>query len=273
MYRSKKNLTLLHNQWQPVPPCPLTGWELARACYPRITYPWHTLPSSLEQSLKQLARSCAGSDNPIPGYVFCLVAAALGCTTVCEVKTSWREPLIFWCFDLRDSGDGKTPSMWLLATVLERLQQKEQERFARDLKDWDSTSKIERQQERPSSPRGYIISDMTIEGIHADLIDHPTGGLALLLNEASSLLTSQGQYKSGKGSDREAWLGLWDGRPIRIVRSGKKLFYQKWMCSSFGRHSTKNIHPKSLLRNRGYFLKTVRYFADSTPTNHQRISI
>lgn len=45
----------------------------------------------------------------------------------------------------------------------------------------------------------------------------------MLLNEASFLLNSHNQYKA-RGTDREAWLCLWDGYPVRVVRVGKTVY-------------------------------------------------
>ncbi len=111
--------------------------------------------------------------------------------------------------------------MWLLADNLKKLQASEYERYEQELTHYEKLSEQERKNERqPAPPRGYYVSNATIEGLYTDLSNHPTGGLIMLLNEISSLLTAQGQYKGGKGSDRESWLELWDGSPVRTVRSG-----------------------------------------------------
>ena len=210
---------------QELPPIEINAWTYARETFPRKNFPWHVMPRELEVSLKQLARSCSGSANPLPGYIFCILGAAIGNTLLVEAKISWHEPLIFWCLDIRESGDGKTVPMRTLSRILNVRQEKEHERFKADSEHFDLLTPKEKKQTPPPVPaRGYFASDTTIEGLHADLDGHPTGGLALLLNEASSLLTSQGQYKGGKGSDREAWLRLWDGNAVRIVRSSKTSF-------------------------------------------------
>ena len=199
-----------------------TPWQIARELFPRKAFPWQVLPTELASSLQQLARSCAGSPNPLPGYAFCLMAAAIGHTLTVEAKESWQEPLIFWCLDIRDSGDGKTSPMWKLARLLEERQKHEHTRYDIEMARWEQLPKKERSKAlQPPAPRGFFASDVTVEGLHADLQGHPTGGVALLLNEASSLLTSQGQYKAGRGADREAWLRLWDGNDVRIVRAGE----------------------------------------------------
>ncbi len=201
------------------PPSELApDWRLARELFPRTPFPWEVLSHALASSLKQLARSCAASSTPLVGTMLCLIASALGRMVEVRPKSSWGEPLIFWCFDLRETGDCKTAGMWALAHVFQERQAKEEERYRRDMEEHNAKPKKDRGEE-PPKPRGYFSTDCTLEGLRTDLAEHPTGGLVLLLNEASQLVSSQGQYKGGKGSDREAWLSLWDGRSARIVRS------------------------------------------------------
>lgn len=78
---------------------------------------------------------------------------------------------------------------------------------------------------RPQRPRGYFVTELTIEALRDELTEHPTGGLLVLLDELSTFVSGQNQYKSGgKGTDREAWLCLHDGNPARIIRAGKSVF-------------------------------------------------
>jgi DNA-binding PadR family transcriptional regulator len=58
---------------------------------------------------------------------------------------------------------------------------------------------------------------MTLEGLRAEMKDHPTGGIIAILNEASALINTQNQYKQ-KGTDRESLLKLHDGDDARVSR-------------------------------------------------------
>lgn len=201
-------------------------WNLARELFPRIPFPWGVFPPSIARSLKQLARACATSAMPLPAQALCLVAAAVGRKIDVLAKASWREPLVFWACDIRDSGAGKTAPMWELARELTKRQANEHERFKAEQEEWAKTGPQERQgMTPPRNPRGYFTTNLTLEGVHTDLDGHKTGGLAVLLSELSALISGQNQYKKG-GTDREGWLCLHDGKPARVTRSRGSVFIQ-----------------------------------------------
>ncbi len=223
IFGEHKPLATVKESCSPIP-APSPSDVQARELFPRRAFPWHVLPAPIAESLKQLARSCAGSPNPLPGTLFCLMGAALGRSVAVSPKSSWREPLIFWHLDIEESGSGKTSPMWMLAEVMKRRQVEEHERHAREFAAWRSQPRDDAPSApEPSPARGYFLTDATLEGLRYELEGHPTGGLAMLLNEASFLLNSHNQYKT-RGTDREAWLCLWDGHPVRVVRVGKSIF-------------------------------------------------
>ncbi|MDZ7760830.1 MAG: DUF3987 domain-containing protein [Desulfovermiculus sp.] len=200
-------------------------WQTAREIAPRVPFPWHVLPPGIEQSLKQLARSCATSPTPLPGIAFAYLAAAIGRNVDISPKYSWRQPLIFWCADIRGSGEGKTPPMVALGKVFENLQKEEEERYDRETENYDKLSKEEKKStSKPNPKRTYFLTDLTLESIVPSLKNHPTGGFVIAMSELSQFITSQNQYKQGKGSDRESWLKLHDGTAANLGRAGGNQF-------------------------------------------------
>ncbi|WP_051261651.1 DUF3987 domain-containing protein [Desulfovibrio inopinatus] len=203
------------------------SWRLARDLFPRVPFPWEALPLTIASSLKQLARSCATSATPLPAQAICLMAAALGRKVDVVAKASWREPLVFWACDIRDSGAGKTAPMWEMANELTKRQASEHERFKDEQDEWAKMSPKDRQgMIPPRSPRGYFTTNLTLEGIHSDLDGHESGGLAVLLSELSALISGQNQYRAKGGTDRESWLCLHDGKPARVTRARGSVFIQ-----------------------------------------------
>ncbi len=194
-----------------------TPWQKARALFPKRSFPWQVIPGTIAGSLQQLARSCATSVVALPGASFAILASVLGASVAVAPKSSWHEPLIFWMADIRPSGDGKTPSARALCRVLYEAQKKADAEYRREHEEWESTPKKNRGPE-PKRARGYFITDLTLEGLRDDISGH--GGTVAVLDEISSFLGAQNQYKS-KGTDRESWLALHDGNPIRVVRSSK----------------------------------------------------
>lgn len=199
--------------------------DFAQSIFPyQLKFPWGIFPPSIADSLKKCAESCATSPIALAGVALSILSSALGRTVSISPKTSWNEPLHCWFVDIRFSGEGKTPGMQLLANVLHMAQRKSDELFEVQHGLWETTPRKERGEE-PKWNRSYFVSGLTLEGIRAAL-QQGHGGIACLLNEISSFITSQGQYKSGKGDDREAWLSLHDGSPARIVRAGNSLTIQ-----------------------------------------------
>jgi len=221
------------------PPPPPTPWNLAAQLTPRIPFPWEVLPGGVADSLQQLGRSCATSPYALPGAGFCLVGSVMGRALEVSPKDGWDSPLNTWYGDIRESGEGKTPPARAMARPLHEAQMQEEIRYREAMEAYKRLPKKERdQQPPPGPPRGYFVSDLTLEGLRDDLISSPHGGLVVIQDELSAFLTAQNQYKP-RGTDREAWLALWDGHPARIVRAGRTMYLHGARVSIFG-----GVQPK-----------------------------
>lgn len=221
------------------PSAPPNGWEFASQMFPRVPYPWEVLPGGIADSLQKLGRACATSPYALPGAGFCLLGSILGRTIEFSPKNGWCSPPNIWHGDIRDSGEGKTPPVQLMAKALHEAQRKGEIAYREAMDAYLRLPKKEREKEPPPAPpRGYFVSDLTLEGLRDDLIRSPHGGLVVIQDELSAFLSSQNQYKP-KGSDREAWLALFDGHPARIVRAGRSMYLNGARVSIFG-----GVQPK-----------------------------
>jgi hypothetical protein len=220
------------------------AWDIAQNLFPRTPYPWHVLPPAIAGSLQELARSCASSADHLPGVALSILASAIGRGLSVSPKASWCEPLILWVGDIRPSGEGKTPSGRLLLKSIEKAQLTEHQRFKADMEahkkqldQWDALSKKDRidtfRPRPPRKERGYMITDLTLEGLREELDEHPSGGIVVCQDELSSFVSSQNQYRT-KGNDRESWLCLHDGNVARVRRAGKTVFIHGGRVSLFG---------------------------------------
>jgi len=203
----------------------------AKKLFPRGPFPWSVLPAKIAESLQQLARSCATSATSLPGAAIAIFASLIGSIVSISPKKSWLEYLIFWFVDIRSSGEGKTPPARALCQVLEQAQTKADEAYKEKLEEWLVIPKKDRGQP-PERPRGYFVTDLTLEGLREDHSWH--GGKVCIMDELSAFLSSQNQYKGGKGSDRENWICLHDGRTARIIRVGKSVTIRGARVSIFG---------------------------------------
>ena len=191
------------------------AWKLARELFPVTPFPWQVLPLIIALSLKELARSIATSPTALPGAAFAVLASTLGRTVRIVTKEGWEEPLVFWCADIRPSGEGKTPAMRKLLGPLYAAQNEVDKAYKALKAEWEATKKDERGPE-PQRPRGFFATDLTLEALRGEVATGH-GGLVSIQDEISAWLSSQNQYKKG-GNDRESWLALFDGHPARVLR-------------------------------------------------------
>ena len=218
---------------------PQTPWRVAAQLFPRIPFPWEVLFGDIADSLQQLGRACATSPYALPGAAFCMVGSIMGRTVVVSPKEGWEAPLIIWHLDIRESGDGKTPPVRLMAGPIHEAQREEEKRYEEEMEAYRRLAKKDQdQQPPPAPPRGYFVTDLTLEGLREDLVHSPHGGIVVIQDEVSAFLSAQNQYKP-KGTDREAWLALHDGHPARIRRVGRSLYINGARVSIFG-----GIQPK-----------------------------
>jgi hypothetical protein len=211
------------------------SWDLAAELFPRSEFPWEILPAPLTVSLQQLARSCATSSTSLPGCVFAIIASITGRMLAISPKDGWEEPLIVWCADIRPTGSGKTPAANALMKPIHKVQAEAHRKRQAELEHWKGLPRKERDSTPdPPKERAWFVSDLTLEGLRDDLDEHPTGGLMVLQEEISAFISSQNQYRNGRGSDREAWLSLYDGNDARIKRAGKDTFLRGARVNVYG---------------------------------------
>ncbi|NCC05168.1 MAG: DUF3987 domain-containing protein [Proteobacteria bacterium] len=192
--------------------------------FPRVPFPWLVLPTMIETCVKQLARSCATSPLPLPGLIFCMVGAAVGRKYCVSAKASWQEPSVTWYADIRESGSGKTPAMTALLDVFKKLQDAENKRHKEAEAAYKRLSPEDKKEvDPPGRERRYYVDQITLEGLHAELVDHPTGGILASAHELSTMFNGQGEYKGGKGTDRERYLTLHDGKGGAITRKAETI--------------------------------------------------
>jgi hypothetical protein len=215
------------------------NWDLAARLFPRLPFPWKVLPAEIAESLKQLGRACATSPYALPGAGFCLMSSILGRTRAVSPKNGWDAPMTIWHMDIRESGEGKTPPVRLMAGPIHEAQKEEEKRYQKEQENYERLKpKDQKEEPKPQPARGYFVSDLTLEGLREDLVNSPHGGIVVIQDEISAFLTGQNQYKQ-KGTDREAWLALFDGHPARIKRVGRSFFIHGARVSIFG-----GVQPK-----------------------------
>lgn len=128
-----------------------------------------------------------------------------------------------------ESGSAKSPSQKTILKPLFALQADADEDFKYSMSEYEKAKAAYRpggDDSPPAEPTAheYYTSDVTREGLALLQSRQPDRGILGYLDELSAVVSQQGQYKGGKGSDREALLSGKDGSPIKVNRaSGKRI--------------------------------------------------
>lgn len=169
-----------------------------------------------------------------PGLLFTgllPVLASLAPTNTRIVAGAIVEKPIWWQGWVADSGTKKSPAMRMLTGFLSKLQSEEWKAYQRRLESdegfpdggYDEVH-VEQPKKRGKAKtvapqRHYLSTDPTVEALARLAGDNGSkGGVLLKYDELAQLFNGLNQYKSGKGSDSEKLLSLYDGDSIKIDR-------------------------------------------------------
>jgi CRISPR-associated protein Cmr3 len=129
-----------------------------------------------------------------------------------------------------ESGSAKSPSQKTILKPLFAMQAEADQDFQLRMGGYEKAKANYRSDpdsdESPVEPTAieYYTSDVTREGLALIQSKQPDRGILGYLDELSAVVSQQGQYKGGKGSDREALLSGRDGSPIKVNRaSGRRI--------------------------------------------------
>ena len=122
---------------------------------------------------------------------------------------------------------GKSPALdfavrplWEIDECLYEKYSLAKEKYDRDM-DIYKTAKGSQKPPKPIKPmiESAILDDVTVESVAVHLSLTPRG-LGVIRDEGSAWVASIGQYKNGRGSDRQFWLSALFGKPVRVDRKG-----------------------------------------------------
>src|SRR4028119_18977 len=140
------------------------------------------------------------------------------------------EPLLIYSGVVALTGSRKSPLLDIVKSPLVKLQTEEEERDAiawkvyqdklRSFNESKDKDKGDPPKE-PPPPREFYVDNITVESLDKIKGQQPNHGLTLIKDELSGLFASHGQYKGGKGSDKESFLSGWNGKGIKKNRCSK----------------------------------------------------
>lgn len=176
-------------------------------------------------------------------------------------NTSWRESARLWGAIVGEPSSKKSPAMSRALSIVKKIDVECNEREGKLKYEYslnekahaanekayvDRVSKGEKNVPLPVKPEmpeihRAIAQDFTIEVLR-DILKHSARGILAERDELTGFFGSMDQYKNAKGSDRAAWLELYNGGSRRIERVGAgSIFVRNWSACLVG-----GIQPEPL---------------------------
>jgi hypothetical protein len=202
--------------------------------------PLDVFPPALAAYLTEVGESTGTPPDFAALTLLATAGAAVGNSRALCLKPSvWYEAPRFYGANVGDPASGKTPAMDAVVKPYQALQLKllkehrdaraafEEARGAREqaLKENRALPEDQRQPlpdvpPEPPSPERFIAMDATVESL-APLLEKSPRGLLMPQDEIVGWTRSMGQYKGGRGSDRQFWLSSWSGKAHLVDRKSQ----------------------------------------------------
>src|SRR5262249_27679050 len=201
------------------PPIPLCD-EISPAPFPVDVF-----PRAISSFAVESAQSVGVPIDFICLPILAITGTAIGATRALQIKAGWVQRALFYGAVVGEPGDGKTPAIDFVAKPIYQAQlrlkveyEKALEQYEADLAEYNRQKAQARENPDagpstpPEKPRlaRVMVDDATVESL-APILASNSRGIGMIRDELSAWVTSQNQYKGGKGSDRQFWLKNWAG--------------------------------------------------------------
>ena len=178
-------------------------------------FPMDLLPIQARDLAEAAARSI-GCPVDFPAVATLAAASGLiGRSATLLVKHGYFESASLYVALVGDSSDGKSPALEAAMGPIRTIADKLHDEHAATLAEWTKAPDAERG-DRPK-PRRIDTSNPTVEALAPIMARNPRG-LIVLPDEFTGLCLSMGQYKSGKGADKQFYLSAWSGSRVVVDR-------------------------------------------------------
>jgi hypothetical protein len=181
-----------------------------------------------------------------------MLSGTIGNTCNYTFKEDYSVKPFLWSIIVEPSGFGKTPIVTELKKPIDKKQSQayakyleEKEVYETEFKIWNKDKSEEVKKPAEPALEHFYTKDFTMEVLVNLFISSPKG-LIVDRDEIAGLIKSFNQYKSGKGSDRENFLSLFNCGPMKVDRKGTKGKGEHLLCDYSGAAIIGTIQPRVL---------------------------
>lgn len=193
---------------------------------PAPAWPANVFPQRVDAYISAQARAIGVPAEMVAVPMLVFAGSAVGNAVQLQLKHGWTLRPTVWAGVVAAPGEKKSPSLAAAQRPLNELQQRlhvawktEMASHEADVADWVDAPKDERG-EKPQPPEmdHLFTTDVTVEKLVQMVAQGP--GVAIIRDELSGFIGAMDKYRGSKGDDRQAYLSLWAGAPVKVDRKG-----------------------------------------------------
>jgi hypothetical protein len=182
----------------------------------RVGYPADIWPDGVRRFFTETGRSTSVAPEMVATLALPVMATAIGASRLIKAKDDWTEYARMWAVVIAPPSTGKTPVGKAVRAPIQAIQRDLDAVYVSQTDQWETEGEKGR---RPDA-RHMVAQNVTVEALTEAMVGHSRGTI-LYRDELTGWLQSMTQYKGGKGDDRQIFLEMWSGEPVRVVRKGK----------------------------------------------------
>jgi hypothetical protein len=181
-------------------------------------FPVDVFPLALSRYVLEGANALGVPADMVAVPLLGFAAGTVGNTRVLRVKPGWITRAILWLAVVGDPGSGKSPALDHARGPVDALQNLAWDRYQGALEAWeqDAAAAKAAKQPLPDKPNleHFLTTDATTEAVASILGTSP--GVVVVRDEFVGWVKSHDAYR--KAGDRQQWLSLWAGAPLKVDR-------------------------------------------------------
>jgi hypothetical protein len=191
--------------------------------------PWVPfLTDKLPEPLAGYVRECAGAigcdEASVAVPLLAVFAGIIGNRRRLVAKPGFVQPCCLWAAVVGLTGTMKSPGWGAADRIADDLDQALEESTKGELAEWRARSNAEGDPGPKPAAEKLIVEDITIETVASTLEQNPNG-LLVSMDELSVWFDLFTRYRKGGGSDVSRWLGMWEGRRLKVSRRASGELY------------------------------------------------
>lgn len=257
MNRIKEQAKPIEDNVIPLPieePIPLPKREKASE------FPVTVFPPKVRYFLEAASKGLQVKPDMVGLHMLCALGSAIGNSRQLIIKEGWRQKANLYACLVAPPGSAKSDSQSVAVKPIEKIQEnlkriydeamkkyeEEYDAYEIEYNAWKRENRpIEERPKEPDKPvleHTYLVDATPEKTIR--VLETSQRGVAFIYDELSAWLNAMGQYKNGKGTDKEMFLQSWSYRKLKVDRvrdEGKSILVSEPFISVFG-----NLPPDEL---------------------------